>query len=182
MGCASSPILPYDKNGFFVNNTQGLKFSTQLKTGLIKMGHSSWISAEDYSKGNMPHYYCEKPGVHDWGGHYWMFDKKNQEEFISNLNKILISNEVFDHGSNHILVVEFTRVEQGPDDDPVYTFDVIMALSKNGVTAYSKEYHFVGNKMSEEFWSFGGWGNAKAKATNRLMNLIISDFNGWFSN
>ncbi len=182
VGCTSTKLKTYDKNGFPLNSSTNLKFKTKIKTGVIKTGHSDWISTADFSKGKDPEYYCSNKERHSWGGELWMFEYKNQKEVLSNLNSILKSNNIYDEKSQYELLVHFERIYQGERDEPVYTFDANVSIVKNNSVIYSKHHHLVGNDMSEEYWTTDSWAGAKKRATNRLLEQIIRDLNSQLGN
>lgn len=181
-GCATTSTQLYDKESFEIIAPVGFKVKTELKTGVIKMGHSDWIDTIVYSQGSLPNYRCGQPGVHEVGSGYWMYDLENQKEFINNFNKVLISNSVYSETSDNIVQVHLKKIEQGPRDEPVYTFEVEISFIKNGSIVSNKTHTLKGNEMSKEFWTMDGWNGAKSRASNKLMDLIVADTNEWIGN
>jgi hypothetical protein len=177
VGCASTKMKTYDQTGFPITNTNGITFKTTLNTGIIKTGHSSWISTSDFSKGQDPEYYCGDKERHSWSGELWMFDLKSQENLINNLDAVLKSNNMFDENSQYELNVHFERIYQGERDEPVYNFEANVTILEGTSILYSKHHKVVGNDISEEYWTTDSWNGAKKRATNRFIEKVVSDLN-----
>ena len=178
-GCATTNTPPYDSTGFNLSAPEGFNIKTELKTGKIGISHSYWIDAIDYSNGVLPVYTCIQNGPHWTGGSYWMYDLKDQELFMENLNKVLNSNSIYNEDSTNKLIVHFISVAQGPGDRAVYTFDVNISLIQNDKPSSTKNIKLVGNKSSEEFWKMDH--GAKGRASNKLMSEVIAGTNEWLA-
>jgi hypothetical protein len=182
VGCQSTQLKPYDETGFNMTSNVDRKFRVTLETGKIKIGHSSWISAIEYESGVNPTYYCADQGRHDWMGEPWMYTLKDQKQAADYLIQILQANNMYDESSPHEMVIQFLSVAQGARDEPVYTFEINLQIIKSGNTLSSSNFTFVGNDMSEEYWTTDSWGGAKKRATNRLLSQVIENVNAELAN
>ncbi len=182
-GCSTTNLHTYDENGFTLDSTRNLKMSTKLVTGQIKSGHSDWVSTSDFDKGIYPKYNCIQQSRHTSAGVSWMYELTDQDTFIENLNKVLISNELYDENSDNQLQIDFVKIEQGPNRKMIYTFDVVISLVMQGNEVYRANHHVIGNKDNLGKWSsFDGISAQKKISSNELMEIIINDFNEWLKN
>lgn len=172
-GCQSTQLKPYDESGFKLASSTGEKYKVTLITGNIKIGHSDWITASAYENGKNPTYYCAEQGRHEWMGESWMFTIENQLEASSHLIEILKANGIYNESSSNEIVLNFISVAQGPQDQPVYTFEIELSTIKSGQLTSKSSFTVTGNDMSEEFWTTDSWAGAKKRATNRLLTKVI---------
>jgi hypothetical protein len=177
VGCASTKTKTYDKSGFPITNLSDVSFKTTLKTGVIKTGHSGWISTTDFADGKDPEYYCAEKQRHSWSGELWMFELQNQKEILKNLNAVLISNNIYDQNSENEIIIDFEKIYQGEQDQPIYTFEINVTIVNKNSIIYSKRLNVVGNDMSEEYWTTDSWPGAKKRATNRVIEQIVTLLN-----
>lgn len=173
-GCATDTAT-YDENVFQTLKVRGIAFKTRLETGMIRSGHSDWISTLDFSNGKNPVYTCGQNHRHEVNGSTWMFELRDQNNMLSNLNSVLKSNGVYDEQSPYELVLHLEQTSQGPDDKAIYTFNASVSVSREDEKVYSRDHKVVGNTVSEAFWSMDGWNGAKKRAANRLISEIIMD-------
>jgi len=178
-GCTTTTTQPYDSTGFNLSAPVGFDIKAELRTGRIGISHSYWIDAIEYSKGVLPVYTCIQQRPHWTGGSYWMYDLKDQELFMENLKKVLISNTVYNEDSQNKLLVHFISVSQGPGDKAIYNFDVDISFIQNNKIVSTKNIKLIGNKSSEEFWKMDH--GAKGRASNKLMSEVITGTNEWLA-